>query len=261
MNAAKGALAAVAVAAGVTAGVTAGAAGLTGPAFAQTTASTSANTNAGPGTSSRAGGHTLSAVQAKAAHAVSQRVASLNRAISDINANKNLTSADRSAVLQILNGDLSAMNTLGAKIAADTTVSQAVADYRSIFTGYRVYALALPQARLVAAADDLSVGVVPRLTDAQSRLQALLSGKDASKDTPAVQASMADLAKQISGITTAISAGSGQNGLATSILAYTPAQWNANHSLLDPAHTQIQTARADAKAARADVKSVIQAIK
>lgn len=234
------------VAAVVTAGVT----GLTGTAFAQTTTSTSTSTTTS----------TLAAIQAKAAKAVSQRVGSLNTAIGDINNHKNLTSADRTAVLQLLNGDLSAMNTLGAKIAADTTVSQARTDYQSIFTNYRVYALVLPQARLVAATDDLTAGVVPRLTDAQSRLQALLSGKDSSKNTPAVQASMTDLAKQINGITAAIS-GPGTNGLAATILAYTPAQWNANHSLLDPAHSQIHTARRDAKAGRADVKSVIQAIK
>lgn len=230
------------VAAVVTAGVT----GLTGTAFAQTTTSTSTST--------------LAAIQAKAAKAVRQRVGSLNTAIGDINNRKNLTSADRTAVLQLLNGDLSAMNTLGAKIAADTTVSQARTDYQSIFTNYRVYALALPQARLVAATDDVTAGVVPRLTDAQSRLQALLSGKDSSKNTPAVQASMTDLANQING-TTAATSGPGTNGLAATILAYTPAQWNANHSLLDPAHSQIQTARRDAKAGRADVKSVIQAIK
>ena len=115
--------------------------------------------------------------------------------------------------------------------------------------------LALPQIRLAAASDDLSTGVVPHLTDAQTRLQNLLNGKDQGKNSSSVQAAMADLAKQIQAITQET------NGLSGAVLAYTPAQYDANTTILRPARTAIQTARADAKTARQDVRTVIEALR
>jgi hypothetical protein len=208
------------------------------------------------GTASAAtSGNGLTDVKARAAVAISARLTSLNSAITAVNNNKWLTSTDKSTALQTLNNDVSGLTALGQKIQGDTTLSQAVADYRTIFTGYRVYLLALPQIRLAAASDDLSTGVVPRLTDAQTRLQNLLNGKDQSKNSSSVQAAMADLAKQIQAIIQET------NGLSATVLAYTPAQYDANTSILTPARTAIKTARADAKTARQDVKTVIEALR
>lgn len=208
------------------------------------------------GSAFAASGSTLADVQARAAAATSARLNSLNAASGAVNANKWITSTDKSAALQIISSDTSGLTALGAKIQADTTLAQATADYRSIFTGYRVYLLALPQMRLAAANDDLSLGALPRLLDAQTKLQNLLAGPDKSKDTPAVQAAMADLAKQISGAQQALS------GLSSStLLGYTPAQYNADTSLLTSARTSVTTARGDVKAARGDVATVLAAIR
>jgi hypothetical protein len=222
--------------------VAAGAAGAwAGTAYAS-------NGNTGANTS-------LSTVKAKASTAISTRLSSLGSAVSTVNANKWLTSSDKAAALAILNNDTTGLTALRTKVQADTTVSTAVSDYRTIFTGYRVYVLALPQIRLAAASDHLSTGVLPRLTKAQSRLESLLSGKDRSKDTSTVQAAMSDLAKRIQAI------GQGTNGLSATLLAYTPAQYDANTSLLVPARTSLKTARGDAKTARQDIATVIKALR
>jgi hypothetical protein len=205
--------------------------------------------------SAQTSGSGLNDVKSKAAAAISQRQTSLNSAITAVNGNKWLTSSDKSAALNILNNDISGLTALGQKIQGDTTYTQAVADYKTIFTGYRVYLLALPQVRLAAASDDLSTGVVPRLTDAQTRLQNLLNGKDKDKDSSSVQAAMADLAKQIQAITQET------NGLSSTVLAFTPAQYDANTSILSPARTAIRTARTDAKTARQDIKTVVEALR
>jgi hypothetical protein len=198
---------------------------------------------------------TLAAIQSRAAAAISVRDHSLQVAITDVTYNPYLTSGNRATILGTLNSDLAGLSALAPVIQADTTVSQARTDYQTIFTHYRVFALALPQARFAAAADDLSGTVVPRLTDAQSRLTALLSGPDKSKDTPGVQADMADLAKQISGITTSTS------GLAATVLAFTPAQYDANHALLTPCRADLVTARSDARTARTDIANVVEVLK
>lgn len=197
----------------------------------------------------------LSDIKSKAAAAISARLTSLSTAQTAINNNKWLTPSDKSSALQIVSNDTSGLTALGQKIQNDTTATQAVADYKTIFTGYRVYLLALPQIRLAAASDDLSTGVVPKLTDAQTRLPNLLNGKYKDKDSATVQAAMADLAKQTEAITQET------NGLSATVLAYTPQQYDSNTSILSAARTAISTARSDARTARQDIKTVREALR
>jgi hypothetical protein len=197
----------------------------------------------------------LGGIKQRAAAAISVRLNSLSRAIPAVNSNKWLTATDRSTLVNTLTADQSGLTALQPKIQADTTVAQARLDYQSIFLDYRVYALALPQVRLAAAADDITGGVLPRLTDAQSRLTSLLSGSGSGKDSPAVQAAMSDLAAKIQAITSATS------GLSASLLALTPSQYDANHTVLAGPRETILAARADIVAARADVMTVVGALK
>jgi len=201
------------------------------------------------------GAATLSGIKGKAASAISARLSSLSTAIPAVDSNKWLTATDKTTLLNTLTADRSGLTALGPKIQADTTVAQARTDYQSVFLDYRVYALALPQVRLAAATDDITSGVLPRLTDAQSRLTSLLSGPDSAKNTAAVQAAMSDLAAKIQAITSATS------GLSATILALTPAQYDANHTVLAGPRETIFSARADIVAARADVETVVGALK
>ena len=200
-------------------------------------------------------GKTLAAIQAAAKTKTSERITKLDAAIAKVNAAKGLTSGDRSTILGILNGDVAGMNTVEAKIAADTTMTSAAADFKTIFTSYRVYAVALPQARIAAAADRMTGTTIPRLTAAQTRLAAALAGKDASKSTPALQADLTDMQSKISAATSAL------NGVSASALAVTPADFNSNHSVLAAARSSVKTAVADLKAAAADGKTIRAAIK
>lgn len=197
----------------------------------------------------------LAVVKAKAAAAISVRDSALGAAIAAVNANHSLTAADKATVLGTLNGDLSGLNALASTVQADPTLPLASADYTAIFLNFRVFALALPQARLAASADDLTGTVVPHLSDAESRLASLLSGAEAGKDTSAVKAAMADLAKQISSVTTDTS------GVAAQVLAYHPGDWNANHAILDQPRASLLAARAAAVQARTDITTVVAALK
>lgn len=223
-----------------------------------------ADTGTGPSTSTPAPasgngasttGDILAAIKARAAAAISARESALQAAVTAVDDNKYLTSDDRTRILATLDSDISGLEALAPVIQADTTVAKATADLRTIFTGYRVFALALPQARFAAAADDLTGTVLPRLTDARARLQALLEGADSGKNTPAVQAAMTDLGTQISSIA------SETNGLSGTVLAFTPADWNANHALLVQPRAQLVSARADARTARVDIRTVVKALR
>jgi hypothetical protein len=227
--------------------------GVAGPAVAGAATPTPATSGTSTSASASASAK-LVTIQAAAKLAVANRIAALNEAIPKVSANQVVTAADRAALLTILNGDLNAITALGAKIAADTSAAEASADYQTIFTGYRVYALALPQVRYAEAADDLAGGVVTSLTAAQSTLAALLAGADSAKNTTAVQAWMSDLGHQISAITSAT------NGLSATVLADTPAQYDANHALLSQPRASLAGARTDAKTARSDVANVLKAL-
>jgi hypothetical protein len=214
--------------------VAVGTVGLSTPAFASTSS-----------------GANLAALEARAAAAVSVRESALSVAVTDVGGNQYLTSADRTAVLAVLTSDEPDLNALGATITADTTYPQAVADYRTIFTTYRVFALRLPQARFAESADDLTGTVLPHLSDAQSRLQVLLSGPDATKDTGGVQALMSDLATQIDTLSADTS------GLSAAVLALTPAQYNADPAVLGAPRSQLVAARAAARQANSDISRVM----
>jgi hypothetical protein len=198
---------------------------------------------------------TLAEIQTAGAKATSDRIASLNKDIPKISGHACISDGDKSTILGTLNADLTAMQTLAGEIAADTDVTSAAAHYKSIFDDYRVYAVALPQAHYAAAADCITSKAIPALTAAQTKLTGLLSGKDAGKSTPDIQAKMADLAAQIATAT------SDTNGVAAAALAVTPASYNADHSALSSAKSSISAADAAVKAARADIKAVVAALK
>lgn len=197
---------------------------------------------------------TLAEIQASAATQTAGRVTKLNAAIAKVNADSSLSSSHKTAILGTLNGDLAGMKTVAGKVAADTTVSQASADFHSLFSSYRVYAVALPQAQIAAAADQATVVEIPRLTAEKTRLSGLLAGKDKSKSTPALQSDLTDAATQIQ------KAGSTLGNVAGSALAVTPAAYNSNHDAVKSIRTSLTTARAALKLARTDLKNVASAL-
>lgn len=195
----------------------------------------------------------LSQWQAAGAAAIAARQATLTTTLVDVQANTEITSADRASLVVIVTHDQTGLATLGQKLAADTTVTSAAADYHAIFLNFRVYALAVPQAHLASAADTITVTVRPALSDAQTTLQAALRA-DPAKNTAAVQRSMTDLAARLTDISAKT------DGLSSTVLADTPAEYDANHALLASARSALLAADSDTSAARADITSVLAAM-
>jgi hypothetical protein len=198
---------------------------------------------------------TLAAIQSLAKTKTDARIGALGTAITKITAAKDITDSDRTTILATLNADIAGMNTVEAKIAADTDAASARIDYRTIFTTYRVYAVAIPQSRFAAAADRLTSTTIPRLTDAQSKLAADLAGKDSSKSTPALQADLADMTAQLTAASGSVT------GIAAQSLAVTPAAFNADHTVLSSVRASVKAAIADVKKAASDGKTVLAVLK
>jgi hypothetical protein len=215
------------------------ASGATLMAGAAAGAATPSGTNAAP--------TTLAGIQAKAATDVGDRVNALNAAIGRVNGAKGL-GASQAGLASYLGADIAPLQQLNTTVQGDTTVQQAAHDFGTIFSGYRVYVLVLPAARIAAGADRATTTAIPNLATDATKAQ--------SRVTPANQAVLQPLISDLDGqIGTATNA---SNGLAATVLAFTPAQWNANHDLLAASRSALQAASAALAKGRADVKQIVQ---
>ena len=196
----------------------------------------------------------LALTQATAAAAIAPRLASLQTTVAMISTSTTVLPADKTALLATLNADRSGLTAVGAKIRADTTSGQATADYRTIFYAYRVFALAVPQAEYVAAADAITGSALPTIIEVQGELESLFNGPDAAKNSATVQTAMDDLQAQISAVQVATA------GLTPTVLAYRTGDYSNNNNLLTPWRLQLANARADLKAAIADLTTVESAL-
>jgi hypothetical protein len=193
---------------------------------------------------------TLSGIQAKAAAAISLRVNDLNAAIAKVNADQRLGS-DNTALAAYLQADIAPLQALGQKIAADTTAAAAAADYTTIFVNYRVLALVLPAAHIAGAADQIDVTTVPALTALATKAASHVN----SSNQAALQPLLNDLNAEITAATNSTA------GVSTTVLAYTPSDWNANHDLLTSGRSAVQTAGTDVAKARANLKQIAAILK
>jgi hypothetical protein len=190
---------------------------------------------------------TLAGIKARAATDITERVTSLNAAISKVNAANGL-GASQAALVSYLGNDIAPLQELNQTIQGDTTVQQASHDFGTIFSDYRVYRLVLPAAWIAADADHATTTAIPNLTADAATAQARV--------TPANQATVQPLINDLNGqISTATNA---TNGLAATVLAFTPAQWDANNALLDASKASGHDATGALQKGRADVKQIVQ---
>jgi hypothetical protein len=156
---------------------------------------------------------------------------------------KHLTDEHRAALNANIDQTRSGLEVLKQTIAAETSADNLRTECESIWTGYRVFALVLPRTRIVGVADN-ELFAAGRLDGVATTLQQAID--QASADGHDVTKAQADLdamkAKTASGR-------AGAAGAAPSVLPLTPADWNANHDVLKPAHDAVKTGRDSLKEA------------
>jgi hypothetical protein len=211
-------------------------------ASAQTSGSTG---NSGGSYRAEAIPATLAGIKAKASTDITDRLNDLHAAIGRVNGDAGLGSG-QSVLSSYLNADLGPLQQLDQTIEADTTVAQAAKDVSNIFSEFRVYALVLPAARIATDADHATATVIPSLTGDASWAQSHVNSTN--QDT--LQPLIANLDSQLTAATGAA------NGLAANVVAFTPAQWNANHDLLASSRSAQQTMHEALQEARSDVHQI-----
>jgi len=188
----------------------------------------------------------LPAVKQAAHLAIERRVASLNAAIAVVQSSTFL-GADQGTLVPVLQSDVSGLRQLDQTIQNDTTLQAARADARRIFTEYRVYALMLPVVHMVRGADAITNVIVPKLDDAAGHLQDAITKRNASNLQPLLD----DLRAQTAAAQQLVT------GLPGRLEALEPADWNANHAVLQPSRDTLQRARLDARRARQDGRDIV----
>jgi hypothetical protein len=192
----------------------------------------------------------LSAIKSAAKTAIGRRLKALDDAMAEVESAVGLGS-NQAVLVSYLKTDVAPLQSLEGKIQSDTSIKQASQDFASIFKNYRVYVLQLPAATVADEADRATVTSIPNLSKAASEAESLENASNQAELQPLI----ADLNTQIS------AAGSSTDGLATRVLAFTPAQWNANHNVLADSKSEARTSFTALQKGRSDVAQILTDLK
>lgn len=189
---------------------------------------------------------------------ITRRITALNALSSRMNAMQKLTSDEKSSLSSEIQSQVSAMNSLQAKIASDANSSSSLkADVQSITSSYRIYALIIPQGAVEAAADrvmTIAANMATIGTKLQARVSALGSSADAS-----VTSALADFNAKVLDANIQAQTAVGE------VLRLMPDQGNqalmqSNAAALKGARSKLQAAQKDLVAARQDAETILKAL-
>lgn len=172
-------------------------------------------------------------------NAITRRLSDLRQVESDVNAAVHVTATDRSSLDAILSATTLGLMALETKIDADTTLVTLRADCASIVTGYRVYLLVDPQARLVVGADR-ALAASATLNSLAGLLQTTITQKQgAGKNVTAATSELTQLTGDIQAAQSSASPVPGQ------IVPLTPDGYPGNRPTLVSARSELATAQRD----------------
>ena len=238
--------------------------------------------------------HKLRQIQHKGIQDIVQRLETLRELNRQVRTDRHLAPADATALTALYSSDGTGLVALAHSLLADTDTTTAAADFEKIFTGFRIYALVVPQTTLVLNGDALVADLGPlnaAVTKAAAAIAAAqANGQDVTKaqaDLAAAQAALAAATTTLAPVTGNAStttptptpvtgnagtttppapvtgnASSGQSGFSAVVLALTPAGYPANRTTLQSASAGERSARADLESATdslAKVRSDLQA--
>ncbi|HTW08511.1 MAG TPA: discoidin domain-containing protein [Acidimicrobiales bacterium] len=206
------------------------------PTTTTTTVAPTTTTTVAPTTTTTSPGNSrqLRRLKAEAAQYIYVRIRELAGAVKGVQ-DRPWLGSDGTALINTMQSDISGLEALGNKIQGDTTVPEVEADTNQIFTQYRVFYLEQPVVADVIRIDRITDITLPYLAKEISYLQSRENQHNQGVIGPLV-------ANMQSNDQTATSE---TNGLSTELISFTPAEWNANHRLLNgPTANMLIAARA-----------------
>jgi len=196
----------------------------------------------------------------KANDAIDKRIQDLNSLSSRISEMKNVTSTEQSTLSNSIQAEITNLNNLKTKIAADSDMASLNSDVKSITSDTRIYALVIPQDRILAASDKATT-VINMLNAMGSKLQTRISdAQTAGKDVTALNTALADFNAKLAEATSL------SGSIASGISTLTSDQGNktvlaSNNMALKTARQNLSKIESDLNAARKDVKTIMGKVK
>ena len=191
--------------------------------------------------------------------AITNRITELTKTEERIKGMTHLSDAAKTSVIASLDGVIAELNTLAAKIKTDSAADLKT-DAQSVTKAYRVYALMLPKARILVAADKVG-SVADMITAMEAKLEVRITAlQNAGKDITAITALKTDM-------TAKVADAKAQAAAAAALVANLALDngdktvMTANETALKQARADLNTAEQDLKAAQKDVKGIIAALK
>ena len=195
----------------------------------------------------------LDLVKVKAAAEIAKRQVTLTKLAATLASRTNDCGSNGVMAGQI-SSTQTGLATLGSTIAADTDLTKARADYRLIFTDYRVYLLVAPKSSIVTNCDN-HMGYANKLKESATKLAAAIANaKTKGKDTTVAEA-------QLASATAAIDPAVAQDQSAVnSVINLTPDKGDktvqaSNTAALDAAHASEKNADTQLDGARASLRA------
>jgi hypothetical protein len=239
------------------------------PAFVAAQTGAAVNTSAAvtaPGTTvnaTAAASVKLTAAQATAVKRADAEIDRRTKALTDLNARvqtmQKVTDSFKAGISASITNEVNILNTLKAKIDADTDGATLKIDVQSITGSYRVFALVLPQGRIAAAADR-EVTLVSMMSTLGSKLQARIqTAATAGASTTAMTAALTDMAAKLQ------DAQAKAEASVTASSSLTPdagdkTKMASNDAALKQARADLKAAQADLVAARKDVDTIVKGL-
>lgn len=222
------------------------------PAAAQTSTTTSK--------ASVAAAQRLATIIARSNTEIAARIADLNKLNTRVQAMKNVSPTEKSAVTSTVQTNISGLTALQSKIDADTDAKTARTDEATIFSTFRIYALVVPQGSILASADRVTT-VGGLMTALGSKIQTRIAADQAAgKNVSAITAVMTDYTAKIT------DANAQAQAAQSAVANLVPDQGSAttaasNKAALVAARADIKTATQDLQVARKDVTTMLQGLK
>lgn len=193
-------------------------------------------------------------LQTRAQAEIQRRITSLTELSSKISSIKRLSATQKTSLTTQIQSEITSLNTLQAKIKADTDPAVLKADVQSIVTSYRVYALFMPQIRLLTASSVL-METADKMSSLSANLQTRITAAQAAgANVSSMQASLTDMNAKIA------DANIQGNAIIASITPLTPAGFPGNKTILQAAQAKLQTGITDLKTAGLDARQIIQGL-
>lgn len=191
---------------------------------------------------------------------ITRRIDTLNKLNARVQAMKNVSDVQKASVSSEVSAEVANLTALKTKIDADTDLTVARNDEKSIFAPIRIYALVVPQYNILVSADRITT-VSGLLSTISGKLETrITAAQSAGKNVSAMQTALTDMKTKIA------DAQSQANAAKNGVLSLKPDNGDktiatSNKAALISARATIKAGTTDLKTARGNAQTIIKSLK